>query len=44
MDIAILPALRLYERLGFQMIEHRGVYLLLEWTQGSRALQCVFSG
>ncbi|MES2441064.1 MAG: GNAT family N-acetyltransferase [Verrucomicrobiota bacterium] len=25
------PALRLYERLGFRMIEDKGVYLLLEW-------------
>jgi GNAT superfamily N-acetyltransferase len=25
-------ALRLYERLGFRMIEDKGVYLLLEWT------------
>jgi ribosomal protein S18 acetylase RimI-like enzyme len=25
------PALSLYERLGFQPIEDRGVYLLLEW-------------
>lgn len=26
------PALRLYERLGFQMLEDKGVYLLLAWT------------
>lgn len=26
------PALRLYERLGFQMAEDKGVYLLLEWS------------
>lgn len=26
------PALRLYERLGFQMSEDKGVYLLLEWS------------
>jgi len=26
------PALRLYERLGFRMVEDKGVYLLLEWT------------
>ena len=25
------PALRLYERLGFQMIEDKGVYLLMQW-------------
>ena len=25
------PALRLYERLGFKMIEDKGVYLLMEW-------------
>ena len=25
------PALRLYERLGFRMIEDKGVYLLMEW-------------
>ena len=25
------PALRLYERLGFQPIADRGVYLFLEW-------------
>jgi ribosomal protein S18 acetylase RimI-like enzyme len=25
------PALRLYERLGFQQIEDKGVYLLMEW-------------
>ncbi|RYZ82691.1 MAG: GNAT family N-acetyltransferase, partial [Proteobacteria bacterium] len=25
------PALRLYQRLGFQMIEDKGVYLLREW-------------
>ncbi|HEY8991809.1 MAG TPA: GNAT family N-acetyltransferase [Luteolibacter sp.] len=25
------PALRLYERLGFQLAEDRGVYLLLSW-------------
>lgn len=27
------PALRLYHRLGFQMIEDKGVYLLLEWKK-----------
>ena len=26
------PALRLYERLGFEAIEDKGVYLFLEWT------------
>ena len=26
------PALRLYERLGFQMAEDKGVYLLLQWS------------
>jgi ribosomal protein S18 acetylase RimI-like enzyme len=26
------PALRLYERLGFQMVEDKGVYLLMEWN------------
>ena len=25
------PALRLYQRLGFQMVEDKGVYLLMEW-------------
>ncbi len=25
------PALRLYERLGFRLVEDRGVYLFLEW-------------
>ena len=25
------PALRLYERLGFQMVEDKGVYLLMSW-------------
>jgi ribosomal protein S18 acetylase RimI-like enzyme len=25
------PALRLYERLGFRLVETRGVYYLLEW-------------
>lgn len=27
------PALRLYERLGFQMTEDKGVYLLMEWRE-----------
>lgn len=26
------PALRLYDRLGFNMAEDKGVYLLMEWT------------
>ena len=26
------PALRLYERLGFQMTEDKGVYLLMRWS------------
>jgi ribosomal protein S18 acetylase RimI-like enzyme len=33
------PARRLYDRLGFQQIEEKGVYLLLEWSSkevGSR--------
>ena len=30
------PALRLYERLGFQMIEDKGVYLLMEWRSEER--------
>jgi ribosomal protein S18 acetylase RimI-like enzyme len=25
------PALRLYERLGFKMVEDKGVYLLMQW-------------
>ncbi len=29
------PALRLYERLGFQETEDKGVYLLLTWTPGT---------
>lgn len=28
------PALRWYERLGFQLTEDKGVYLLLGWTAG----------
>lgn len=28
------PALRLYERLGFQMTEDKGVYQLMVWTPG----------
>jgi ribosomal protein S18 acetylase RimI-like enzyme len=27
------PALRLYERLGFRLVEDRGVYLFLEWVK-----------
>jgi ribosomal protein S18 acetylase RimI-like enzyme len=27
------PARRLYERLGFQQVEEKGVYLLLEWSR-----------
>lgn len=30
------PALRLYERLGFKMVEDKGVYLLLEWGTASK--------
>lgn len=30
------PALRLYERLGFRVLEDKGVYLLLEWRPESR--------
>jgi len=26
------PALRLYERLGFQQVEEKGVYLLMRWS------------
>lgn len=29
------PALKLYERLGFQLIEDKGVYLLLGWKAGT---------
>jgi len=28
------PALRLYERLGFRIVEDKGVYLLLHWQDG----------
>jgi ribosomal protein S18 acetylase RimI-like enzyme len=31
------PALRLYERLGFQSLADRGVYWLLEWVPPGRA-------
>jgi ribosomal protein S18 acetylase RimI-like enzyme len=27
------PALRLYERLGFRVIDDRGVYLFMEWQR-----------
>ncbi|MEK7952931.1 GNAT family N-acetyltransferase [Luteolibacter soli] len=30
------PALKLYDRLGFQLIEDKGVYLLLGWTAGAK--------
>jgi GNAT superfamily N-acetyltransferase len=30
------PALRLYERLGFKLVEDKGVYLLLGWGIGSK--------
>ena len=29
------PALALYQRIGFQMIEDKGVYLLMEWKPAS---------
>jgi ribosomal protein S18 acetylase RimI-like enzyme len=29
------PALALYERLGFRLLEDRGVYLFLEWRAGA---------
>ncbi|WP_051711211.1 GNAT family N-acetyltransferase [Andreprevotia chitinilytica] len=32
------PALRLYHRLGFQMLEDKGVYLFLEWQNGLEAV------
>jgi hypothetical protein len=32
-----IPALRLYERLGFREIEDKGVYLFLEWVSGSES-------
>jgi ribosomal protein S18 acetylase RimI-like enzyme len=28
------PALRLYERLRFRMLEDKGIYLLMEWSPG----------
>lgn len=30
------PALRLYRRLGFELVEDRGVYLFLRWSPPSR--------
>ncbi len=30
------PALRLYERLGFRVLEDRGVYLFLEWNPAAQ--------
>ena len=30
------PALRLYQRLGFQQIEDKGVYLFLEWKESKK--------
>ena len=32
------PALRLYERLGFKMVEDKGVYLLMSWEAASPSL------
>ena len=32
-------ALRLYERLGFRLLEDKGMYLLLEWRAGSTGVQ-----
>lgn len=32
------PALRLYERLGFRLIEDKGVYLFLGWNPATRAV------
>jgi GNAT superfamily N-acetyltransferase len=31
------PALRLYERLGFRVLEDKGVYLLMEWSPSAPA-------
>ena len=31
------PALKLYERLGFRLIEERGVYLFLGWMPTAAA-------
>jgi len=31
------PALRLYTRLGFQLLESKGVYYLMEWKKGSHS-------
>lgn len=33
------PALHLYERLGFRMIEDKGVYFLMEWTPSADDLR-----
>jgi len=33
------PALRLYTRRGFKMIEDKGVYLFMEWKPGSESTQ-----
>jgi ribosomal protein S18 acetylase RimI-like enzyme len=33
------PALRLYERLGFQVKEDKGVYVLMEWSSAEAAPQ-----
>lgn len=30
------PAFRLYQRLGFQVVEDQGVYLLMQWLPGSK--------
>jgi ribosomal protein S18 acetylase RimI-like enzyme len=30
------PAMRLYKRLGFQMVEDKGVYDLMRWTPGTQ--------
>src|SRR6266404_5982314 len=32
------PALRLYERLGFQQVEDKGVYLLMSWGTAERGI------
>jgi len=34
------PALRLYQRLGFQMLEDKGIYLLLEWRPAGPSGTC----
>jgi ribosomal protein S18 acetylase RimI-like enzyme len=33
------PALRLYERLGFKVIEDKGIHLFMEWLPSSRAAE-----